>query len=67
MKEFKNLLQVKKLIALLLTLTMCTLVLLQMPIPEEFKVPFLMVIAFYYGQSTVTGAMYVNENVKGNK
>lgn len=64
MKELKNLLQVKKLIALMLTLVMCILVIMQIPIPEEFKVPFVMIISFYFGQSTVTGAMYRESNIR---
>lgn len=64
MKELKNLLQTKKLIALMMTLVMCILVLAQIPIPEEFKASFLMIVSFYYGQSTVTGAMYTDKNIK---
>lgn len=63
MKELKNLLQVKKLIALQLTLVMSVLVLRGITIPEEFKIIYLMIVSFYYGQSTVTGAMYTEKNI----
>lgn len=64
MKEFKNLLQTKKLIALMMTLTMCIMVVVRIPVPEEFKILFSMIISFYYGQSTVTGAMYTEKNTR---
>jgi len=52
MKELKGLLQVKKLIALLLTVVFCTLSAKGQVSSQEFLTVFSLVIAFYFGQST---------------
>ena len=54
-----NLLRVKSIIALLLTLTFCVLTLLNGSITESFTNILLIVIGFYFGQSSK------NINVKG--
>lgn len=52
MKEIKGLLQVKKIIALLLTIVFCVLSIKQKVSSQEFLTVFSLVIAFYFGQST---------------
>lgn len=56
MKELKNLLQVKKLIALLLTIVFCVLAITKQVTSEQFLTVFSLVIAFYFGQSTARQA-----------
>lgn len=56
MKEIKGLLQVKKIIALLLTMVFCILSIKQKVSSQEFLTVFSLVIAFYFGQSTARQA-----------
>ena len=56
MKELKSLLQVKKLIALLLTIMFCLLSFKGQVTAEQFLTVFSLVIAFYFGQSTARQA-----------
>ncbi len=56
MEELKNLLQVKKLIALLLTVVFCGLSFKGNVSSQEFLTVFSLVIAFYFGQSTARQA-----------
>jgi hypothetical protein len=56
MKELKGLLQVKKLIALLLTIVFCVLAVTKQVSAEQFLTVFSLVIAFYFGQSTARQA-----------
>ncbi|QLY78030.1 hypothetical protein [Clostridium intestinale] len=56
MKELKGLLQVKKLIALLLTIVFCALSFKGQVTAEQFLTVFSLVIAFYFGQSTARQA-----------
>jgi hypothetical protein len=56
MKELKGLLQVKKLIALLLTIIFCVLSAKGQVSSQEFLTVFSLVIAFYFGQSTARQA-----------
>ncbi len=56
MKEIKGLLQVKKIIALLLTIVFCFLSIKQKVSSQEFLTVFSLVIAFYFGQSTARQA-----------
>lgn len=48
----KQLLQVKKIIALLLTIVFCYMAVTDKVSSEQFLTVFSLVIAFYYGQST---------------
>ena len=56
MKELKGLLQVKKLIALLLTIVFAVLSFNGQVTAEQFLTVFSLVIAFYFGQSTARQA-----------
>lgn len=56
MKELKGLLQVKKIIALLLTVVFCGLSFKGNVSSQEFLTVFSLVIAFYFGQSTARQA-----------
>ena len=56
MKELRGLLQVKKLIALLLTIVFCALSAKGQVSSQEFLTVFSLVIAFYFGQSTARQA-----------
>lgn len=47
-----RLLQIKKIIAILLTLVFCVLALKRVVLPEQFLAVFTTVIGFYYGQSS---------------
>lgn len=58
MKEF---LQIKKVIALLLTIVFCYLAIVGRVTAEQYLMVFSLVIAFYFGQSTARQA--VKENV----
>ncbi len=60
MKELKNMLQIKKIIALLLTVVFVILSLRGFVSSTEFLTIFSMVIGTYFGQSSVRQAM--NEN-----
>lgn len=57
LKEF---LQIKKIIALLLTIVFCYLAIANKVTAEQYLTVFSLVIAFYFGQSTARQA--VNEN-----
>lgn len=52
MKILSNLLQIKKLIALLLTIVFCYLAVIGKVNSEQFLTVFSLVVAFYFGQST---------------
>lgn len=54
MKELKNLLQVRKLIALYLTAIFGILAFTGVVSPEDFKLVFVMVISFYFGKYVQT-------------
>lgn len=56
MNGFKELLQVKKLIAVLTTIVFCILALKGSISSTEFLSVFTLVIGFYYGQSTARQA-----------
>lgn len=60
METLKKLLQIKKLIALILTLVFSVLALKGQIGATEFLTIFSMVIAFYFGQSSTRQA--INEN-----
>lgn len=60
MKEFKNMLQIKKIIALLLTVVFSVLSLRSFISSSEFLTIFSMVIAFYFGQSSTRQAIKEN-------
>lgn len=57
MKELMNLLQIKKLIALLCTICFVILSLRGTILPEQFITIFSVIIGFYYGQSSVRQAI----------
>jgi 4-hydroxybenzoate polyprenyltransferase len=61
MKELKRLISVKKIIALLLTLVFCFLAVVGKIESKDFLTIFLMIISFYFGQSTTKEAMQVNK------
>lgn len=60
MKELKNLLQVKKIIAILLTIVFCVLA-FRGTIATEFIAIYTSIIGYYFGQSSV------RDTVKENK
>lgn len=53
----KELLQIKKLIAILLTIVFCYLAVIKVISSSEFLTVFSMVISFYFGQSTARQAV----------
>lgn len=53
----KELLQIKKIIALLLTIVFCYLAVVGKVTAEQYLTVFSLVIAFYFGQSTVRQAV----------
>lgn len=53
MKQLLDLIQIKKLIALILTIVFAMLSIRGIVTPEQFITIFSMVIAFYFGQSSV--------------
>ncbi|ADL53200.1 hypothetical protein [Clostridium cellulovorans] len=53
LKRLSELMQVKKLIALGLTLVFCIMALREAISSEQFLTVFSLVVAFYFGQSTV--------------
>lgn len=57
----KELLQIKKVIALLLTIVFCYLAIVGKVTAEQYLTVFSLVIAFYFGQSTARQA--VKENI----
>lgn len=56
----KELLQIKKLIAILLTVVFCYLAVVKVISASEFLTVFSMVISFYFGQSTARQAVKEN-------
>ncbi|MBI6872071.1 hypothetical protein I6U51_05020 [Clostridium aciditolerans] len=60
----KELLQIKKIIALLLTIVFCYLAIMGKVTAEQYLTVFSLVIAFYFGQSTARQA--VKEKVTQN-
>lgn len=60
MKELKNMLQIKKIIALLTTIVFCYLAIRNYISSTEFLSVFTLIIGFYFGQSSVRQTM--NEN-----
>lgn len=52
MSELKKLIQVKKIIALMLTATFVYLSIVGVIEAKDFMTVFLMIVSFYYGQST---------------
>ena len=61
MKELKNLLQIKKIIALLVTIVFCVLSIKGTISATEFITVFSMVISFYFGQSSARQAIKENK------
>lgn len=57
MKELKSLLQVKKIIALMLTIVFCILATTGRIQSTEFMTIFSIIVAFYFGQSSVRQAV----------
>ncbi|MCT8976285.1 hypothetical protein N4T77_06715 [Clostridium sp. CX1] len=53
----KELLQIKKIIALLLTIVFCYLAIVGKVTAEQYLTVFSLVIAFYFGQSTARQAV----------
>lgn len=62
MEWLKNFLQIKKIIALLLSVVFCVLALKGTISSTEFLTIFSMVIAFYFGQSSARQAQIEVEN-----
>ena len=65
----KELLQIKKIIALLLTGVFCYLTIIGKVTSEQYLTIFSLVIAFYFGQSTVRQAISENssDKIKSNR
>ena len=61
MKNLINLLQIKKIISLLLTVVFCYLAIIGKVSSEQFLTVFSLVIAFYFGQSTARQAVAENK------
>jgi len=57
MNKFKALVEVKKIIALILTIVFCFLSVMGKVEPKDFLTVFLIVIAFYFSQSAVRDAV----------
>lgn len=62
MEWLKNFLQIKKIIALLLSIVFCILALKNKISSTEFLTIFSMVIGYYYGQSSVRQTQIEVEN-----
>ena len=62
----KQLLQVKKIIALLLTIVFCYLAVIGKVSSEQFLTVFSLVIAFYFGQSTARATAQENKVTNTN-
>ena len=62
MKELKNLLQVKKIIAILLTIVFCVLAINGTVSSEQFMTVFAIIISFYFAQSSVRDSIKENLN-----
>ncbi len=54
--KFMKLIEIKKIIALILTIVFCYLSITNSLAPEQFLTVFSLVIAFYFGQSTARQA-----------
>lgn len=52
-QKFASLVEVKKIIALLLTIVFVTMEMWKGGVSEVYKTAFLIIIGFYFGQSTV--------------
>ncbi|OOO66823.1 hypothetical protein BS638_06595 [Clostridium tepidum] len=63
MEFLKNFFQIKKIIALMLTIVFCILAYKGNISSTEFLTIFSMVIAFYFGQSTTRQAIKENNNL----
>ena len=61
METLKNLLQIKKIIALLVTIVFCVLSIKGTISATEFITVFSMVISFYFGQSSARQAIKENK------
>jgi hypothetical protein len=61
MDKLKALIEVKKLIAITLTLVFCFLAVIGKIEPKDYLTVFLMVISFYYGQSSTRQAIQENK------
>jgi type IV secretory pathway VirB2 component (pilin) len=61
MEKVKALIEVKKLIALLLTIVFCFLAITGKIEAKDYLTVFLMIISFYYGQSTSRQAISENK------
>ena len=62
----KELLQIKKLITLLLTLVFCYLAVIRIITSDQYLTVFSLVIVFYFGQSTVRQGVSESSEWKGN-
>ncbi len=60
----KELLQIKKIIALLLTIVFCYLSAIKYVSTTEFLSVFTMVIGFYFGQSSIRQTLKEQSNVQ---
>lgn len=56
MEKFKNLIEIKKIIALTLTFVFCYLAVRRFISSTEFLSVFTLVVGFYFGQSTARAA-----------
>ena len=61
MKELRALLSVKKIIALLLTLVFCYLSIARIIDAKDFYTVFIIIVSFYFGQSTSREAAKENK------
>jgi len=61
MNKLKQLIEVKKIIALVLTFVFSFLSIVGKIDPKDFLTVFLMVISFYYGQSSARQAIQENK------
>lgn len=61
MEKLKALIEVKKIIALVLTLVFCYLAVAGKIEPKDYLTVFLMIISFYFGQSTTRAAIQENK------
>ncbi|AHF07166.1 hypothetical protein [Desulfitobacterium metallireducens] len=66
MKQLIQLLQVKKIIALLLTVVFCYLAVIGKVSSEQFLTVFSLVVAFYFGQSTARQTIQENKVIDTN-
>jgi uncharacterized membrane protein YbaN (DUF454 family) len=61
MDKLKAMIEVKKIIALILTLVFCFLAVIGKIEPKDYLTVFLMVISFYFGQSSTRQAIKENK------